>query len=81
MQWDKLKAVERMQAHIEANLGDKTTMAALARAARYSQWHAVRVFKDVTGKSPFEFIRQRRLSAATDELQRTFGEFESWSSR
>ena len=70
-QWDKIKAAERMQAHIEAHLGDRITMAALARAARYSQWHAARVFKEVTGKSPFEYIRLRRLSAAAEELQKT----------
>ncbi len=58
-QWDKIKAAERMQAHIEAHLGDPVTMAALARAARYSQWHAARLFKEVTGKSPFEYVRCR----------------------
>ena len=70
-QWDKIKAAERMQAHIEAHLGDKITMASLARAACYSQWHAARVFKEVTGRAPFEYVRLRRLSAAAEELQRT----------
>lgn len=70
-QWDKIKAAERMQLYIEAHLGDKITMASLARAARYSQWHASRVFKEVTGKSPFEYIRLRRLSVAAVELQNT----------
>jgi AraC-like DNA-binding protein len=70
-QWDKIKAAERMQAYIEAHLGDKITMSALAKAARYSQWHAARVFKEVTGKSPFEYVRLRRLSAAAQELQKT----------
>ncbi len=70
-QWDRIKAAERMQAHIEAHLGEPITMAALARAARYSPWHAARLFKEVTGKSPFEYIRLRRLSAAAEALQRT----------
>lgn len=70
-QWDKIKAAERMQGYIEEHLNDRITMAALARAARYSPWHAARVFKDVTGKSPFEYIRLRRLSAAAEELQKT----------
>lgn len=68
-QWERIKAAERMQAHIEAHLGEKITMAALARAARYSQWHAARVFKEVTGKSPFEYVRLRRLSAAAQALR------------
>lgn len=46
-------------------------MAALARAARYSQWHAARLFKEVTGKSPFEYVRLRRRSAAAEELRRS----------
>jgi len=69
--WDKIKAAERMQEHIEAHLGDRITMVALARAARYSPWHAARVFKAVTGRSPFEYIRLRRLSAAAQQLQQT----------
>lgn len=68
-QWDKIQAVQRMQAHIEAHLGEKITMAALARAARYSPWHAARLFRDVTGKAPFEYIRLRRLSAAAEKLR------------
>ena len=68
-QWDKIKAAERMQEHIEAHLEDKITLASLARAARYSQWHAARLFKEVTGKAPFEYIRMRRLSAAAERLR------------
>ena len=67
--WDKIKAAERMQAYIEAHLGEKITMAALARAAHYSPCHAARVFREVAGKPPFEYIRLRRLSAAALELQ------------
>jgi AraC family transcriptional regulator len=70
-QWDKIKAVQRMQEHIEAHLTDKITLAALARAARYSQWHAARLFKEVTGKAPFEYIRLRRLSVAAERLRET----------
>ncbi|MFH1420088.1 MAG: AraC family transcriptional regulator [Planctomycetota bacterium] len=70
-QWDRIKAAERMQEHIESHLGDKITMASLARAAHYSQWHAARLFKEVTGKTPFEYIRLRRLSAAAARLQAT----------
>ena len=42
-----------------------------ARVASYSQWHAARVFREVTGKSPFEYVRLRRLSVAAEELQNT----------
>jgi AraC-like DNA-binding protein len=67
--WDKIKAVERMQDHIEAHLREEITMLALARSARYSPWHAARLFKELTGKSPFEYIRSRRLSEAAANLR------------
>jgi AraC family transcriptional regulator len=69
--WERIKAAERMQSYIEAHLGDPITMAALARAARYSQWHAARIFREVAGTSPFEYIRLRRLSAAAQRLRDT----------
>ncbi len=67
-QWEKVKAGQRMQDFIEQNLENPITMAALAKAAHYSQWHAGRVFKELTGKSPFEYVRSRRLSAAATRL-------------
>ncbi len=72
-QWDKIKAVQRMQEHIEANLREPISLAALARSARYSQWHAARLFKELTGKAPFDYIRARRLSAAAERLQQGEG--------
>jgi AraC-like DNA-binding protein len=66
--WDRRKAVQRMQDHIEAHLERPITLQGLARAAGYSPYHAARVFKEHTGKSPFEYIRLRRLSAAAQAL-------------
>jgi len=69
--WERIKAAERMQAYIEAHLGERITLAALARAAHYSPWHAARLFREVTGKAPFEYIRLRRLSQAAERLRTT----------
>jgi AraC-like DNA-binding protein len=68
-QWEQLKAVQRMQDYIEAHLTAPITLSALARAARYSPWYAARLFKQHVGKTPFEYIRLRRLSAAAERLQ------------
>jgi AraC family transcriptional regulator len=68
-QWEKIQAVQRMQDYIERHLCDPITMADLARAAHYSQWHAARLFREVADKSPFEYIRLRRLSQAARELE------------
>jgi len=58
------EAVKRMQAHILAHLHEEITTESLARAAGYSAWHAKRVFRQLTGLPPFEYIRRLRLSKA-----------------
>ncbi len=59
-----IEAVRRMQEYIETHLRGEITLADLARAARYSPWHAQRLFAERTGKAPFEYIRSLRLSRA-----------------
>jgi AraC family transcriptional regulator len=41
----------------------------LANAAQYSPWHASKIFKELTGKTPFEYIRALRLSKAAIRLR------------
>jgi AraC-like DNA-binding protein len=53
-----------MQDYIEEHIQDPITLSDLARAAGYSQWHAARVFKELTGKAPFEYVRALRLTKA-----------------
>ena len=65
---ERQAAVRRMQQHIEDHLQDAITLSTLAKAAGYSPWHAARLFKEHTGKSPFEYIRLRRLSSAARNL-------------
>jgi AraC family transcriptional regulator len=67
--WDHINAVQRMQAYIEAHLQEPITLHNLAEAAGYSPWHAAKVFKALTGKSPFEYIRLVRLSRAALRLR------------
>jgi AraC family transcriptional regulator len=62
--WEKLRAVQRMQDFIEGHINEKITLLELARAGGYSPWHAARIFKEFTGKPPFDYIRSRRLSCA-----------------
>ena len=67
--WDKIDAVQRMQECIEGNITKMITLRMLARAAGYSPWHAARIFKELTGKAPFEYIRELRLSRAAIRLR------------
>jgi AraC-like DNA-binding protein len=62
--WDAIYAVQRMQAYIDAHLQEKLTLELLAEAAGYSPWHSLRIFKQLMGKTPFEYIRAMRLSKA-----------------
>ncbi len=66
---EKINAVQRMQDFIENHLFEPVTLHMLAREARYSQWHSARIFKELTGKAPFEYIRMLRLSKAALKLR------------
>lgn len=61
---ETVMAVQRMQEYIDDNILRKITLKELAVAAGYSPWYAARLFKEVTGKAPFEYIRTLRLTKA-----------------
>lgn len=58
-----------MQDFIEENITHPITLHMLSQASGYSPWHAARVFKELTGKNPFDYIRELRLSHAAEKLQ------------
>jgi len=58
-----------MQDFIERHITEPMTLHQLAQAAGYSPWHAARIFKDLTGKTPFDYIRELRLTRAAEKLQ------------
>lgn len=66
---DQIRAVYRMQKYIENHLREPITLSQLAQAAHYSPFHAERMFKELTGRNPFEYIRSFRLSRAAIELR------------
>ncbi|MEA4889613.1 MAG: AraC family transcriptional regulator [Clostridiaceae bacterium] len=66
---NKIDAVQRMQDYIETHIALPISLHDLACAAGYSPWHSARLFKDLTGKTPFEYIRTLRLSRAALRLQ------------
>lgn len=61
---ETIMAVQRMQEYIDENILRKITLKELAVTAGYSPWHAARLFKEVIGKAPFEYIRALRLTKA-----------------
>ena len=62
-------AAMRMKAYIDAHIREAITAKQLSDAAGYSQYHAARVFKQHTGRLPFEYIRERRLVNAALSLR------------
>lgn len=58
------KTVQKLQVYMEKNLNKPITLKELAEVAGYSPWHMSRVFKEVTGKTPFDYLRGLRLTKA-----------------
>lgn len=60
--------IENVLEYIESNLKTDLNLADLARKAGYSEYHFLRVFKEVTSLTPVDYIRKRRLSEITREM-------------
>jgi AraC-like DNA-binding protein len=58
------KVVQDLQVYIENNLFKGITLKELSVVVGYSPWHMSRIFKEVTGKTPFDYIRALRLTKA-----------------
>ena len=67
--WENINAVQRMQMYIEEHLHETVTLNQLAGVAGYSPWHAARMFKALTGRNPFDYLRARRLTRAAVRLR------------
>lgn len=60
--------IENALEYIESNLKADLTLTDLAQAAGYSEYHFLRVFKEVTHLTPADYIRKRRLSEIAREM-------------
>lgn len=66
---EKIEAVQKMQSYIDAHLGERITPAQLAQAAHFSPWYSARIFAELTGLSPADYIRRLRLSRSALRLR------------
>lgn len=66
---EKINGVQKMQDYIKVHLNEDISLCDLAKACGYSPWHATRIFKELIGKTPFEYIREIRLSKAAMMLR------------
>lgn len=66
---EEARAVQRMQDYIEGHIAEPITLLTLAREAGYSPFHAARLFRAWTEKTPFAYIRDMRLTMAALRLR------------
>ncbi|MDO5123486.1 MAG: AraC family transcriptional regulator [Eubacteriales bacterium] len=66
---EKVLAVQKMQDYISEHLFDKITLCDLSNAAMYSPFYCARIFKEMTGLSPADYIRRLRLSRSALRLR------------
>ncbi|HOQ14168.1 MAG TPA: AraC family transcriptional regulator [Bacillota bacterium] len=60
--------IARAVKYIEENLTSEIDLAACAAAAGYSKYHFLRVFREVVGLTPADYIRKRRLSEVAKRI-------------
>lgn len=63
--------------YIEENLTQPLTIEGLAGTAGYSKYHFVRIFAEVVGLTPADYIRKRRLTEIAEQLERYEGSIAS----
>ena len=63
-----IEHIEHALEYIEANLKAEISLFNLAKASGYSEYHFLRVFKQVTCLTPADYIRKRRLSEIAREM-------------
>lgn len=69
MDWDKIDAVQLHAGYIVSHLDGEITLEALGQTAGYSSFYCIRIFKELTGKTPFDYIRALRLTRAAQTLR------------
>lgn len=65
---DYRESIRLVLDEIEENLTQPLTTEELAKTAGYSKYHFVRIFAEVVGLTPADYIRKRRLSEIAGQL-------------
>lgn len=66
---EKIEAVQKMQSYIEAHISHEISLTELAETAHFSPWYSARIFKELTGYSPADYIRRLKLSKSALHLR------------
>lgn len=63
------KRIQSVLDHIESNLGASHSLDSLAEVAGVSTYHFARMFRQATGRSPHQYVIERRLAHAKRRLR------------
>ncbi len=59
---EQVEAVQRMQEYIENHWDEPVSLSELSSVSMFSPWHSYRLFKQLTGLTPSDYLRRLRLS-------------------
>ena len=68
-QEEKAFVVEKLQEYIDLHIDRPITLKQLSDVAGYSPGYVTQMFRDTVGRSPYDYIRARRLTAAALALR------------
>ncbi len=68
-QEEKAFIVEKLQEYIDLHIDRPITLKQLADVAGYSPGYVTQMFRDTVGRSPYDYVRARRLTAAALALR------------
>ena len=69
MESEKVYAVQKMQDYMDLHILEPITLSDLSKACGYSPFYCIKIFSELMGKTPFEYIRLLRLSKAALKLR------------
>jgi len=69
MSYEQVEQIGKLQSYIEEHLQQRMTLLELSRVIHYSPWYVDKLFLKHVGKSPMQYIKERRLTLAALKLR------------
>ena len=71
LRWPAEELVHKTKEYIDAYYSESLTLGGIAKAVHTNQYHLNHIFKQITGMTPVEYLRDKRLTEAKQLLQAT----------
>ena len=69
MTYEHVELISKLQTYIEEHINQRITLLELSRVIHYSPWYVDKLFYKHLGKSPMQYIKERRLTLAALKLR------------